>query len=366
MKEMNVCPTSLSNNDRLSTIDVTKGIGFFLVVLGHLVSVNSKASIIIFSFHMPLFYIMSGYLMPTVVTRKSFFKRMTSLSFNYCFFTLFGLIITLIIPMWRAVFSKMSFLYDVVYNTQPECIHVGQIWYLFSMLWVVLFFYGIHFVFANKTVFCALFSILIAGVSIILSKLGIAVFIPKTGECWGIPLKILSGMSGLLFVEIGYLFKKWDLVHKVDELGFVVKIIVSVILLGVTIFFALRNEKVNIALGIYGNLAMYYITSLGGTLSVVFFASLFRGKLADVVGYYGKNSLPLFCFHSMWLYAYAAVLSMIKGYDISIMNNIEMPLCFLGMIVVIISIIPAKIIYDFTGKKLFNIIWDKLKVSLVG
>ena len=68
----------------------------------------------------------------------------------------------------------------------------------------------------------------------------------------------------------------------------------------------------------------------------------------------------------MWLYAYAAVLSMIKGYDISIMNNIEMPLCFLGMIVVIISIIPAKIIYDFTGKKLFNIIWDKLKVSLVG
>lgn len=45
--------------NRNYAIDVMKGIGIFLVVLGHLMSPRSP---FIYSFHMPLFFILGGFL----------------------------------------------------------------------------------------------------------------------------------------------------------------------------------------------------------------------------------------------------------------------------------------------------------------
>ena len=45
---------------RVEYIDIAKGIALFLVVWGHLVPDDSTVFRIIFSFHMPLFFILSG------------------------------------------------------------------------------------------------------------------------------------------------------------------------------------------------------------------------------------------------------------------------------------------------------------------
>lgn len=47
---------------RNSVIDIAKGIGIILVILGHLVSYEDYISSYIFSFHMPLFFFITGYL----------------------------------------------------------------------------------------------------------------------------------------------------------------------------------------------------------------------------------------------------------------------------------------------------------------
>ena len=44
---------------RLEYIDIIKGIGIFLVVLGH-VTTNQNAYHFIYAFHMPLFFIIEG------------------------------------------------------------------------------------------------------------------------------------------------------------------------------------------------------------------------------------------------------------------------------------------------------------------
>lgn len=46
---------------RITTWDVTKGFGMLLVILGHLVSEESYLRNFIYSFHMPLFFILSGF-----------------------------------------------------------------------------------------------------------------------------------------------------------------------------------------------------------------------------------------------------------------------------------------------------------------
>ena len=51
-------------SERYTWIDCIKGIGIFLVVLGHIYKDNYIGQWI-YSFHMPLFFMLSGYLMYT-------------------------------------------------------------------------------------------------------------------------------------------------------------------------------------------------------------------------------------------------------------------------------------------------------------
>ena len=57
---------NINSNNHLSWVDLAKGIGVVLVVLGHLIYHHMALTPIakaIYSFHMPMFFIMSGYVM---------------------------------------------------------------------------------------------------------------------------------------------------------------------------------------------------------------------------------------------------------------------------------------------------------------
>ena len=48
-------------NKRVEWIDLAKGLGMLLVILGHCVCFGGIMHNAIFAFHMPLFFILSGY-----------------------------------------------------------------------------------------------------------------------------------------------------------------------------------------------------------------------------------------------------------------------------------------------------------------
>jgi len=48
-------------NDHLDSIDIAKGIGILLVISGHMLPVQSNFRNVIYTFHMPLFFILSGF-----------------------------------------------------------------------------------------------------------------------------------------------------------------------------------------------------------------------------------------------------------------------------------------------------------------
>lgn len=59
--------------ERLVHIDVAKGIGILLVAFGHLVKFGSYTSNVIYSFHMPLFFVLSGVFADTQRKGTSYF-----------------------------------------------------------------------------------------------------------------------------------------------------------------------------------------------------------------------------------------------------------------------------------------------------
>lgn len=56
VKEVKSSPTT-----RLTWVDIAKGLAIILVIIGHTAPFGSIARNTIFSFHMPLFFLLSGY-----------------------------------------------------------------------------------------------------------------------------------------------------------------------------------------------------------------------------------------------------------------------------------------------------------------
>ncbi|MBP9989017.1 MAG: acyltransferase family protein, partial [Ruminococcus sp.] len=69
---------------RIDWIDMAKGYGMILVIIGHIVADKGIAFRLISSFHMPLFFVLSGYLFSNKKTFKEFFiKKVKSLVVPY-------------------------------------------------------------------------------------------------------------------------------------------------------------------------------------------------------------------------------------------------------------------------------------------
>ena len=53
----------MENIKRIDYLDYTKGFGILLVILGHIYDASNPIKIWLYSFHMPLFFIISGFLL---------------------------------------------------------------------------------------------------------------------------------------------------------------------------------------------------------------------------------------------------------------------------------------------------------------
>lgn len=60
---------------RSTFIDIAKGIGIILVVLGHLDTNGQISREVIYSFHMPLFFLLSGIFANTKMDFKLYLKN---------------------------------------------------------------------------------------------------------------------------------------------------------------------------------------------------------------------------------------------------------------------------------------------------
>ena len=91
---MSECETKANNRDPI--IDAAKGYGILLVFLGHLVYYDSPLFRIIFNFHMPLFFVLSGMTFsPEKDTNcKAILRRLwNTIGIPFLFFTLLGTLV---------------------------------------------------------------------------------------------------------------------------------------------------------------------------------------------------------------------------------------------------------------------------------
>ena len=119
-----------TENKRIQYIDIAKTLGIILVIAGHIVSSDTEIKKVIYSFHMPLFFMLSGMLLKVkdqynaLTWRDLIEKKLKSLMVPYVIWALF-----------YASFSVKHLLF-VLYGTRETLIKaesLSSLWFLPAM-----------------------------------------------------------------------------------------------------------------------------------------------------------------------------------------------------------------------------------------
>lgn len=181
----------MAQNNRNSSVDIAKSIAIILMVVGHAPNLNEVLRNFIYSFHMPLFFILSGYFYRRKDIKKLAKSNAIKLVIPYFVVSFIGIALLVFSPNFKnnvcekVVAIIMSNGVQWFGNWVP---HNGPLWFLLALFWCCLF-YQYFDRYSKHTVLW----------TCILSY--VAFFIGK--HLTNIPLGILSGFCVLPFYAIG-------------------------------------------------------------------------------------------------------------------------------------------------------------------
>lgn len=274
--------------ERDATFDIMKGIGILAVIAGHSILYNGQLSAIdtlfwklIYSFHMPMFFLIGGLfykentnlkqklikdskrlIIPYIITSFAFlfYQFLTDATFHYSYKY------TLIAILWGTGESHTSAIW-------PNMPHIGWIWFLMALFWCRFFFNLIILRFKHPYITI----VIIAFAATITDRFII-----------NLPLSILPGLSAMIFYFIGYYFHHF----KINQYG--------IIFCAICWFLHLFFSRIDMCNCFYG---CYPIDILGTV-----FGSLIIYKLSKTIAslpyskylnWLGQVSLVIMCFHTL-------------------------------------------------------------------
>lgn len=286
---------------RIEYLDIAKGIGILFVVMGHndFGYISPFGYKLIYSFHMPMFFFMSGYFLNTTTGFWNFFKKRFNSIMKPYFFTLF------LIYAGSISFGKMGFemalgrIVKAMYGT-GRYIDWVQLWFLPHLFVVSLYaflFYALFKRFNSKVViWVALF------LTLGLASLFLKSFYPfsislgeKSYELFGLPYSLdLVLLSGFFFI-LGSEIRQITSENIFDNPWLCAILAVAVILLNVLI-----AARIDFNTRTYDSFVLDTIEAVTG---IAFILALSRqielrtDKLASFFKYLGRISLIILIFH---------------------------------------------------------------------
>jgi len=266
---------------RESTIDIMKGIGILLVIAGH-TNLDNISKHVIMSFHMPLFFIIAGYLYKPncnywAKLRKDF-KRLivpyllTSLITMFTYLIISDNYHSIIIHFAKAIFHA-----DTEDHTSLIWAHVskiGPIWFLFALFWCRISYNLIHCILPSRKY---LIIILISITAVIVDRYII-----------NLPFSILPGLSSMIFYLIG------DFIH---HNGISMRLIFICALCWIT---HLLFSEIDMCICLYKIYPIDICGAVFGTTVIYFVSRLFMQFLilSNIFSYFGRISLIILCAHT--------------------------------------------------------------------
>ncbi len=270
---------------RIDFIDVAKGIGIILVVLGHLNSAEQPVRNFIYSFHMPLFFLLSGIFFNDKTDFKTtFMKSVKTLLIPYLIFVAIDSLVYIIMHnfQWDSIIFAVKTRLISMTGVRLRITNL-PLWFMFALFFTRILYYFIH---KSKPL------------EIITIAVGIAL-VAVAKYFWYPPkCMYIVGLPCVVFYSLGYRLKKH--IFNLDTIEFSRRsVILSVAVIISLIITSNINDCVNVYSYKYGNFILFYLNGiLGSALTVILSVWLSRVKnISKVLMYLGKNSVVIMICH---------------------------------------------------------------------
>ena len=288
---------------RIRFIDTAKGIAIILIVAGHvgfssILGVNWVGRFV-FEFHVPIFFIISGYFLSTTQPFMQYCTRRTKRLLLPYLFTCCLMLMLLIILFGilgrtspPAIFNSFKeFFIAALYGAGTPGVklpagvtHIGAIWFLEALLIALI-----------EVRLCLKMNRAASLIIVLLAALAVG----TARHIW-LPLNIQAGLTGGLYVYVGYLLRGQDLFH--EEQPFPTLMFLALTTIVIVAFYAEIN--VSLARAYLGKYCLGFPVSVAGSIWCIFLAKLIREKttmLNAFFEFFGKNSLAVLCIHLILL-----------------------------------------------------------------
>lgn len=273
-------------NERLKYIDYMKGIGIFLVILGH-VSMIEVLTKIIFSFHMPLFFTISGITYYLSNKENFYIKKMKTVLVPYIFFSFLSFIYWVLIERNIRNQGNISML-DQFINVflakagSDNYVYNASLWFLPCIFVVTCLF---HF-FNNKM---QRNKIVLPILLFFVSLMGF--FLSKHMEM-RLPFTLDSAMQGILFFSLGYHIAPYitSIAEYKKNIKFKNLLAEIIILLLINYF----HDGINISENKYDNYILYLVGASAGVILIYSLSKKINSRRLEILG---ENSLIIMCIH---------------------------------------------------------------------
>lgn len=299
--------------DRLNWLDLAKGINILLVIIGH---TAVKDLTWIYSFHMPLFAVLTGFTIRQTDTidalKKQVMKdlRRLILPFFICLFVdEMGQCI-----IWGDDMGEccLNFFWNIFYM-QSDGKHIFTIWFLVALFWAKLFFYSVT-KYCDKPLPCILL-LLVIGMKF--SRL--------------LPIYMGKGFVLLFFIYIGFnLSKYYDKFLSFIEWIAIITLLCFMYLRGIGSWCSISDQ-------IYSTGIWDILTATAGSVFFITVVITIENNIFCVLENIGRHTLIIMCVHHLDKYFYEFERTFIN-LRMAVVENIERILLVLGVAYMLVFI----------------------------
>lgn len=310
---------------RLNWIDQARGFSIFLVVWGHnFPSIEPY----IYSFHVPLFFFISGMFHPEKTTIQGTIKRARMILVPYFIWA------ALLYLFWVLIGRHYGDSSEIVLSPVDNLIGVfyaqgGQkymdwgipLWFL-PCIFLVYFFFGIVKKIKNTILFY-LSVVVLVSIGFLWS------FITGIHLPWSIDVALVA----IAFYSLGHLLKT-----KIINLKIISSILLFITFLGIHLmFFYLNTEKIDMYRSIYGIAPFFIISGLCGSIAYILLFKLI--PVFTPLGYLGRNSIVILATHLRALTVIKLLLFLVVGMTVFQFSELQKSVLSICQILLVIPII---------------------------
>ncbi len=282
-------------NKRLVYIDVAKFIGIFLVILAHCLE-RGNVRAYIYSFHLPLFFILNGITLRFKEDEKFgdyFVRKSKSYIIPMFFLGILILLAEALIKQYKGqMLSENYFLDGILLLVKQE--RAFPIWFVGALYIADLLFYVVWKVGKNKLPYMAILSTLFLA-------LGIYLNITYRKR---LPWNFDVATFGVFFIFFGYMFSH-ELLTKIRTFILdkrYISLIIGISLMAIGLAIAYINyDKYHLHLEMWAmQYEKYYLVipaAIICSFGIIFISNAIRNK---VLGELGKTTFVLLAFHQTW------------------------------------------------------------------